>query len=192
MTNTMPRNKGFVLWFTGLSGSGKSTLSSLAAAEIQARGIHVERLDGDEIRTHLSRGLGFSREDRDENIRRIGFVARLVSRCGACAIAAAISPYRAARDEVRRTVDKFVEVYTECPLEVLAERDPKGLYKKALAGEIKHFTGLDDPYEPPMQPEVHLRTDRETPAESLAKIIARLEELGLLPLAVEVSRGLEP
>jgi adenylyl-sulfate kinase len=173
--------QGFVLWFTGLSGSGKSTLSSMVAREIEARGMHVERLDGDEIRTHLSRGLGFSREDRDENIRRIGFVARLVSRCGACAIAAAISPYRAARDEVRHTVEQFVEVYTDCPIAVLAERDPKGLYKKALAGEIKNFTGLDDPYEAPLKPEVHLHTDKETPAESLAKIIARLEDLELLP-----------
>jgi len=173
--------KGFVLWFTGLSGSGKSTLSSMVAAEIEARGLHVERLDGDEIRTHLSRGLGFSREDRDENVRRIGFVAKLVSRCGACAIAAAISPYRAARDEVRGAVDRFVEVHTDCPIDVLAQRDPKGLYKRALAGEIKHFTGLDDPYEAPFQPEVHLHTDRETPAESLAKIIATLESLELLP-----------
>lgn len=177
--------KGFVLWFTGLSGSGKSTLSSMVAREIEARGIHVERLDGDEIRTHLSRGLGFSREDRDENIRRIGFVAKLVSRSGACAIAAAISPYRAVRDEVRHTVERFVEVYTECPLAVLAARDPKGLYKKALAGAIKNFTGVDDPYEPPLAPEIHVHTDVETPGESLAKIIARLEALGLLPSAGE-------
>lgn len=173
--------KGFVLWFTGLSGSGKSTLSSLVATEVEARGLHAERLDGDEIRAHLSRGLGFSREDRDENIRRVGFVAKLVSRSGACAIAATISPYRSVRDEVRRTVETFVEVYTECPIEVLAERDPKGLYKRALAGELKNFTGVSDPYEPPLAPEIHVLTDRETPAESLAKIVARLEELGLLP-----------
>jgi sulfate adenylyltransferase/3'-phosphoadenosine 5'-phosphosulfate synthase len=173
--------KGFVLWFTGLSGSGKSTLSSLVATEIEARGLHVERLDGDEIRMHLSRGLGFSREDRDENIRRIGFVAKLVSRSGACAIAAAISPYRAVRDEVRRTVERFVEVYTECPIDVLAERDPKGLYKKALAGELKNFTGVSDPYEPPLSPEIHVHTDRETPRESLARILARLEALGMVP-----------
>jgi adenylyl-sulfate kinase len=153
----------------------------MIANEIEARGMHVERLDGDEIRLHLSRGLGFSREDRDDNIRRIGFVAKLVSRCGACAIAAAISPYRAARDEVRRTVGRFVEVYTECPIEVLAQRDPKGLYKRALAGEIKNFTGLDDPYEAPVEPEVHVHTDKETPEESLAKIIERLESLRLLP-----------
>jgi adenylyl-sulfate kinase len=172
--------KGFVLWFTGLSGSGKSTLSSLVAAEIEGRGLHVERLDGDEIRMHLSRGLGFSREDRDENIRRIGFVAKLVSRSGACAIAAAISPYRAVRDEVRRNVETFVEVYTDCPIEVLAERDPKGLYKRALAGELKNFTGVSDPYEPPLTPEIHVRTDSETPAQSLARILSRLEALGLI------------
>jgi adenylyl-sulfate kinase len=171
---------GFVLWFTGLSGSGKSTLSKRAAEEIRRRGVHTETLDGDEIRTHLSRGLGFSREDRDENIRRIGFVAKLVERCGACAIAAAISPYRAVRDEVRASVTRFVEVYVECPIAVLAERDPKGLYKRALAGELKHFTGVDDPYEPPLAPEVHLHTDRETIDESVVKIVGKLEELGLL------------
>jgi adenylyl-sulfate kinase len=173
--------KGFVLWFTGLSGSGKSTLSALVATEIEARGLHVERLDGDEIRMHLSRGLGFSREDRDENIRRIGFVAKLVSRSGACAIAAAISPYRALRDEVRQKAERFVEVYTECPIDVLAERDPKGLYKRALAGELKNFTGVSDPYEPPLAPEIHVRTDKETPAQSLATILARLEALGMIP-----------
>src|SRR5262249_2509573 len=124
---------------------------------------------------------GFSREDRDENIRRIGFVAKLVSRSGACAIAAAISPYRSVRDEVRHSVERFVEVYTDCPIAVLAERDPKGLYKKALAGAIKNCTGIDDPYEPPLSPEVHVHTDREAPAESLATIIAKLEALELLP-----------
>ena len=164
---------GFVLWFTGLSGSGKSTLSRLIADEIQRRGVHTETLDGDEIRTHLSRGLGFSREDRNENIRRIGFVAKVVERCGACAIAAAISPYRAVRDEVRASVVRFVEVYVECPISVLAER--------ALAGELKHFTGVDDPYEPPPAPEVHLHTDGETIEESVGKILGKLEELGLVP-----------
>jgi sulfate adenylyltransferase/3'-phosphoadenosine 5'-phosphosulfate synthase len=174
-------SRGFVLWFTGLSGSGKSTLTSMVAAELRRRGVHVETLDGDEIRKHLSRGLGFSRQDRDENIRRIGFVAKLVARSGACAIAAAISPYKDVRNEVRSTIDRFVEVYTECPLEVLANRDPKGLYKKALAGEIRNFTGVDDPYEAPEAPEVHLRTDLEHPEESVRKIVARLEELGLIP-----------
>jgi len=173
--------RGFVLWFTGLSGSGKSTLTSMVAAELRRRGVHVETLDGDEVRKQLSRGLGFSRQDRDENIRRIGFVAKLVGRSGACAIAAAISPYREVRNEVRRSIENFVEVYTECPIAVLAERDPKGLYKKALAGEIKNFTGVDDPYEAPEEPEVRVHTDRETPAESLEKILDRLEHLGLIP-----------
>lgn len=171
---------GFVLWFTGLSGSGKSTLAARMSAELSSRGRHVETLDGDEIRKHLSKGLGFSRQDRDENIRRIGFVAKVVERCGACAIAAAISPYRAVRDEVRRSVNRFVEIYTDCPIDVLSMRDPKGLYKRALAGEIPNFTGLTDPYEAPLTPEVHLHTDCETPEESLTKILGRLRELGLI------------
>ena len=172
---------GFVIWFTGLSGSGKSTLSSRLAVAIEQSGIHVETLDGDEIRKRLSHGLGFSHADRDENIRRIGFVAGVVERCGACAIAAAISPYREVRDEVRASVKRFVEVYTECSMSVLTERDPKGLYKKALAGEIEHFTGVSDPYEPPLHPEVHLHTDRETPEESLAIILGYLKSTGLVP-----------
>lgn len=171
---------GFILWFTGLSGSGKSTLAARMSQELERRGLHVETLDGDEIRKHLSRGLGFSREDRDENIRRIGFVAGIVERCGACAIAAAISPYRAVRDEVRHSARRFVEIYTECPIDVLSRRDPKGLYKRALAGEIQNFTGVTDPYEPPLAPEVHLHTDLETPDESVAKILQRLTELGLV------------
>lgn len=172
---------GFVVWFTGLSGSGKSTLAAMLAAELRHRGVHVESLDGDEVRTHLSKGLGFSREDRDTNVRRIGFVARLLARSGACAITAAISPYRAVRDEQRRQVERFVEVYTRCSLPVLAERDPKGLYKKALAGEIKGFTGVDDPYEAPEQAEVVVDTGVETTEESLGKILATLEALGLVP-----------
>lgn len=171
---------GFVLWFTGLSGSGKSTLARLVAAELERRGIHAELLDGDEIRTHLSRGLGFSREDRDENIRRIGFVARVVERCGACAIAATISPYRAMRREMRNGANRFVEVFVDCPVEVLAQRDPKGLYQRALAGELRGFTGVDDPYEEPLAPEVHLFTDREAVSESFSKILGKLEELSLL------------
>jgi adenylyl-sulfate kinase len=177
----MHLSRGFVVWFTGLSGSGKSTLSRMLLTELEERGIHVELLDGDEVRSSLSKGLGFSREDRDENIRRIGFVAKLVERCGACAIAAAISPYRAVREEIRRSLTNFVEVYTECPLAVLAERDPKGLYKRALAGELKNFTGVTDPYEAPDAPAVHLRTDRETRAESLAKVLDELKALGLVP-----------
>jgi adenylyl-sulfate kinase len=173
--------RGFVLWFTGLSGAGKSTLSALVADELRRRGVHVEVLDGDEVRTHLSKGLGFSKEDRDTNIRRIGFVAKLLARAGACAITAAISPYKAIRDEQRAQIERFVEVYCACPIDALAARDPKGLYKKALAGEIAHFTGIDDPYEPPDAPEVTLFTDRESKDESLAKILGKLEELGYVP-----------
>jgi sulfate adenylyltransferase/3'-phosphoadenosine 5'-phosphosulfate synthase len=169
---------GFVVWFTGLSGSGKSTLAAMLSAELRARGVHVEVLDGDEVRTHLSKGLTFSREDRDTNVRRIGYVAKLVARSGACAMTAAISPYRDVRDELRAQIGSFVEVYCECSIPALSERDPKGLYKKALAGEIKHFTGVDDPYEAPESPEVVVHTDRETKEESLARILARLEELG--------------
>lgn len=171
---------GFVLWFTGLSGAGKSTMSALVAEELRRRNVHVEVLDGDEVRTHLSKGLTFSKEDRDTNVRRIGFVAKLLARAGACAITAAISPYRDVRDEQRAQIDRFVEVYCSCPIDALAARDPKGLYKKALAGEIAHFTGIDDPYEPPLSPEVTLFTDRESKAESLAKILAKLESLGYI------------
>ncbi len=179
----MASTEGFVVWFTGLSGSGKSTLAAMLAAELPRRGVHVESLDGDVVRTHLSKGLGFSREDRDTNIRRIGFVARLVARAGACAITAAISPYRSIRDEQRRATERFCEVYCECPIEVLQRRDVKGLYARALAGEIKGFTGVDDPYEPPLSPEVVVRTDRESPRESLARIVGKLEDLGVLPRA---------
>src|SRR5262245_3393469 len=177
---TMP---GFVVWFTGLSGSGKSTLSGLLAEELRRRGVHVEVLDGDEVRTHLSKGLGLSKEDRDTNIRRIGFVAKLLARAGACAITAAISPYKAVRDEQRAQIERFVEVYCACPIDALAARDPKGLYKRALAGEIAHFTGITDPYEPPDAPEVTVFTDRETKAESIAKILTKLEQLGYIQAA---------
>lgn len=169
---------GFVVWFTGLSGAGKSTLAALLASALRGRGVHVEVLDGDEVRTHLSKGLTFSREDRDTNIRRIGFVAKLLARSGACAITAAISPFRAIRDEQRTQIDRFVEVYCCSSIEALAARDPKGLYRKALAGEIKGFTGIDDPYEEPLAPEVVVYTDRETKEESLSKILAMLEQLG--------------
>src|SRR5262245_28210775 len=162
---------GFVVWFTGLSGAGKSTLAAMLSAELRARGVHVEVLDGDEVRTHLSKGLGFSREDRDTNIRRIGFVAKLIARAGACAMTAAISPYRSVRDEQRAQIGRFVEVYCRCDIPVLAERDPKGLYKKALAGEIKHFTGVDDPYEPPLSPEVTVDTGVEPKEASLSRIL---------------------
>ena len=172
--------KGFTIWFTGLSGAGKSTLANLLEPELKARGCKVEILDGDVIRTNLSKGLGFSKEDRDTNIRRIGFVCNLLARNDVIAVAAAISPYRDVRDELRREMQNFVEVFVECPIDVLAERDVKGLYKKALAGEIKNFTGIDDPYEPPINPEVTVHSDLETPEQSLTKILAKLEELELL------------
>src|SRR6266567_3674727 len=163
--------RGFVVWFTGLSGSGKSTLAAMLAGEIAHRGVHVEMLDGDEVRTHLSKGLGFSKEDRDTNIRRIGFVAKLVARTGSCAITAAISPYREIRDEQRRAAGgRFCEVYCECPIDALSARDAKGLYKKALAGEIKNFTGVDDPYEAPENPELRIDTLVQTPEESLQAV----------------------
>ncbi|HEY4687865.1 MAG TPA: adenylyl-sulfate kinase [Anaerolineae bacterium] len=175
---------GFTIWFTGLSGAGKSTLSSLVEKELRRRGGKVEVLDGDVVRTHLSKGLGFSKEDRDTNIRRIGWVCEVLSRNGVSAIAAAISPYRDIRDEIRARIPHFVEVYVHAPIEVLAERDVKGLYKKALAGEIKNFTGVDDPYEPPLHPEVTCYSDgRETPEQSAAKVIAKLEEMRLIPKA---------
>jgi adenylyl-sulfate kinase len=173
-------SKGFTIWLTGLSGAGKSTLSALLEQQLRARGHKVEVLDGDVVRTHLSKGLGFSKEDRDTNIRRIGWVCQVLSRNGVVAIAAAISPYRAVRDEVRAMIGEFVEVYVECPLPVLIERDTKGLYKKALAGEIGQFTGVSDPYEQPLAAEVTVYSDRETPEQSAARILERLAELGYL------------
>ncbi len=173
--------KGFTIWFTGLSGAGKSTISALVERQLRERGLSVELLDGDVVRTHLSKGLGFSKEDRDTNIRRIGWVCEVLNRHGAVAIAAAISPYREVREEVRARIGRFVEVYVSCPIDTLAARDVKGLYKKALAGEISNFTGISDPYEPPLAPEVTCHTDgSETPEQSAAKVIARLEELGYL------------
>ncbi len=174
--------KGFTLWFTGLPSSGKSTLARRVEEVLLERGMNVEVLDGDEVRENLSKGLGFSKEDRDTNIRRIGFVAKLLSRNGVVAITAAISPYRDVRDEMRRAIGRFVEVYVQCPIDVLKERDVKGLYKKALGGEIKHFTGVDDPYEAPTRAEIVIESDRETVDESLAKIVRTLEVLGMIPL----------
>src|SRR6266446_2940761 len=168
-------HKGFVLWFTGLSGAGKSTISGIVEARLRAAGAKVELLDGDVVRTHLSKGLGFSKEDRDINIRRIGFVSELLSRHGVIVIVAAISPYRDVREEVRSTIPHFVEVYVECPLEVLAERDVKGLYKKALAGEIRHFTGISHPYEPPLAPEILVNSSSQTPEQSAYQSCATLE-----------------
>jgi len=175
-------HKGFTLWFTGMSGAGKSTISGLLEQRLRDAGAKVEVLDGDVVRTHLSRGLGFSKEDRDENIRRIGFVCELLSRHGVIAIAAAISPYRAVREELLARIANFVEVYVECPVEVLAQRDVKGLYKKAMAGEIGNFTGISDPYEPPLAPEITIHSSRETPQESVDRIWATLERLGLVSI----------
>jgi adenylylsulfate kinase len=172
--------KGFTLWFTGLSGSGKSTIAERVALKLERKGLPVEILDGDVVRTHLSKGLGFSREDRDENIKRVGFVCQILARNGVAAIASVISPYREAREHNRQKIKNFVEVYTRCPVEVCAERDLKGLYQKAQAGEIKGFTGVDDPYEPPLNPEVICKTDVESVEESVEKVIHKLEELGYL------------
>lgn len=181
----MGSHRGFVLWFTGLSGSGKSTLSERIWSEFRSRGYRVELLDGDEVRTHLSKGLGFSKEDRDTNIRRIGWVARILARNGVIAITAAISPYAQIRDQIRCDVVNeagagFVEIFTSAPLEALVERDVKGLYKKALAGEIQNFTGVSDPYEAPRSPEVTVFTSTETVEESTAKILKYLTETGLI------------
>ncbi|HEY9847385.1 MAG TPA: adenylyl-sulfate kinase [Candidatus Caenarcaniphilales bacterium] len=174
-------NKGVTLWFTGLSGSGKSTLSKAVEAQLRARGCPVEVLDGDIVRTNLSKGLSFSKEDRDINIRRIGFVANLLSRNGVVAITAAISPYRAVRDEIRKMSENFIEVYVNAPLSVCEARDVKGMYAQARAGMIKDFTGIDDPYEEPLNPEIVCYTAEESIEESVAKIIAELERRNSLP-----------
>jgi len=177
-------SKGTVIWLTGLSGAGKTTLASLLKNELTAAGHRVETLDGDEVRENLSRGLGFSKEDRDTNVRRIGFVARLLARNGVIVLASAISPYRQSRDDVRQSVESdaanFVEVFVRAPLAVLVERDVKGLYKKALAGEIKNFTGVSDPYEAPLAPDVTVNSSVETVEESAARILDHLLETGAL------------
>ena len=177
----MSAGTGFTLWLTGLSGAGKSTLAVGVAEVLVSRGYRVEILDGDEIRKNLSKGLTFSKGDRDANVRRIGYVARLLSRNGIVAIAAAISPYRETRDEIRREHEAtFVEVFVDCSIEELIRRNRKGLYTKALSGEIKNFSGVSDPYEPPLAPEATVRTDREQIEESVAKILACLEQRALL------------
>lgn len=172
---------GFTVWFTGLPSSGKSTLARMLEPVIEQRGLKVNVFDGDEVRENLSKGLGFSKEDRDTNIRRIAYVAGLVSRHGGVAITCAISPYQEIRKEARRNIGRFVEVFVHCPVETCIERDVKGLYKKALSGEIKNFTGVSDPYEDPVAPEVVVDTHLESPEESLAKIVGTLEKLGYLP-----------
>jgi adenylylsulfate kinase len=178
----MAPEQGFTLWFTGLSGAGKTTISELVVEELQARGSAIEVLDGDVVRQNLSKGLGFSKEDRDTNIRRVAFVADLLSRNGVPVITAAISPYREIRDEARQQMDgRFIEAYVKASVEECERRDVKGLYAKARAGEIKGFTGVSDPYEPPESPELVLETEQQTPEESAGQIIAFLEERGLIP-----------
>ena len=175
---------GFCLWFTGLSGSGKSTITTHLVKELRKRGSKLEVLDGDIVRQNLSKGLGFSKEDRDTNIRRIAFVADLLSRNGVPVITAAISPYKEIRDEARQLMgDRFVEVYVEASVDTCAERDVKGLYAKAFSGEIKEFTGVSDPYEAPENPEFVCHTESESPEESAEKLLAYLEERGLIPAA---------
>ena len=168
-------DNGFVLWLTGLSGAGKSTIANAVAPSLAERGHRVEVLDGDEVRTNLCQGLGFSHEDRDTNIARIGYVAGKLAKHGVAVVVAAISPYREARDKVRASVDNFVEVHVAAPVSTCAERDVKGLYAKALAGEIKNFTGVSDPYETPLAPEITLHTERETVEESVDQVLAWLE-----------------
>ena len=181
---------GFVLWFTGLSAAGKTTVGSLVARELEARGHTVEVLDGDVVRTHLSQGLGYSKEDRDTNIRRIGWVSSRLARAGAAVVVSAISPYEEARRRARALVEEhapFVEIHVATPLEVCAERDPKGLYAKARAGELENFTGVSDPYEEPVHPELRLDTAGREPAESAASVLARLEELEVIAVRDAVS-----
>jgi adenylyl-sulfate kinase len=187
------RGGGFTLWFTGLSGSGKSTIAHLVGPELDRRGLIVEYLDGDTVRTHLSKGLGFSKEDRDAHIQRVGWVASRLTRHGAAVIAAAISPYEETRQAARAMVEEFgpfVEVYVKASVDECARRDVKGLYEKAFAGEIKGFTGVDDPYEPPSDPELVVDTEINDPEKSAALIVAKLEELGLVPAQV-MSRRLD-
>lgn len=171
---------GFTLWFTGLSGAGKSTIANILEKKIKDLGLKIEILDGDIVRTHLSKGLGFSKEDRDTNIRRIGYVASLLSRNGVIVITAAISPYRSVRDEVREMHENFIEVYAKCPLEIAEKRDVKGLYKKARTGEIPQFTGISDPYEEPHSPEIIVETNKEIPEGSADKILRWLKENGFI------------
>jgi adenylylsulfate kinase len=173
---------GVTVWFTGLSGAGKTTISRAVEKELKSYDYKVEILDGDIVRQNLTRGLGFSKEDRDENIRRVGFVANLLTRNQVIVLVSVISPYREIRQEVRKQIGNFVEVYVNAPLEVCEQRDVKGLYKKARAGEIKNFTGINDPYEPPLNPEVECRTDLESLEECVYKVLTKLRELGCLSL----------
>jgi adenylyl-sulfate kinase len=173
---------GYVLWMTGLSGAGKTTIALLLEEELQSRGCRFERLDGDVVRESLTRDLGFTKEDRDKNIERVSFVARLLSRNGVGCVCSFISPYQAVRDQVRDSTTNFIEVFIDAPLDVVMSRDVKGLYQKAIAGEIPNFTGISDPFEAPQNPEIHIHTDQETPAESTQRILAYLEEAGFIPV----------
>jgi adenylyl-sulfate kinase len=177
--------KGVTVWFTGLSGAGKTALALRLEEELRKRSLKVERLDGDIVRQSLTRDLGFSKEDRDKNIERVTFVAKLLTRNGVAVLCSFISPYRQVRARSREEIGSFVEVYCHAALETLIERDVKGLYRKAMAGEIENFTGISDPYEPPEEPEVTIDSGAETLEESLSKILSRLEELGYVPLLEE-------
>ncbi len=177
-------HRGVTVWFTGLSGAGKTTITTEIEKQLRARECKLEILDGDIVRENLSKGLTFSKEDRDINVRRIGFVAHLLTRNGVIVLVSAISPYRAIREEVREMVGDFVEVFVNAPLNVCEDRDVKGLYKRARAGEIKKFTGINDPYEPPANPEVECRTDLEELSESVDKVLGKLEELGYIEAKV--------
>lgn len=179
--------EGFTVWLTGLSGAGKSTIAEMLHWKLQERLLPCEMLDGDIIRENLSKGLSFSRKDRDINVMRIGFVAELLSRNGVAVIVSAISPYNNARNRVRQKIKNFIEVYVKCPIEECERRDVKGLYKKARTGIIKSFTGIDDPYEEPLQPEVTCFTDRETVAGSVEKILQYLELAECIPSAIKIS-----
>ncbi|HEY9815544.1 MAG TPA: adenylyl-sulfate kinase [Candidatus Obscuribacterales bacterium] len=172
--------RGVTVWFTGLSGAGKTTIRMAVEEKLRAQNYALEILDGDIVRENLTKGLGFSKEDRDENIRRIGFVSHLLTRNGVIVLVSAISPYRDIRDEVRQKIGDFVEIFVNAPLEVCEDRDVKGLYKRARAGEIKQFTGIDDPYEAPLKPDIECRTDLETLEESTEKVLAGLKSLGYL------------
>ncbi len=190
---TKGRNSlGFTVWFTGLPCSGKTTLANLLGGVLRAQGRSVTVLDGDEVRKRLSRGLGFSKEDRDENIRRIAYVARLLTEAGTVAIISAVSPYGSAREEARKEIQGFVEVYLRCPVEICIRRDIKGMYQKALRGEIANFTGISDPYEEPHAPEVVIDTDRQTPQEGVSHLLRRLTELGWLSTDASIKTGTQP
>ena len=177
---------GYVLWMTGLSGAGKTTIALLLEQELKARGCKFERLDGDVVRESLTRDLGFSKEDRDKNIERVSFVAKLLSRNGVGCVCSFISPYQAVRDMVRANTTNFIEVFIDAPLNVVIDRDVKGMYKKAIAGEIPNFTGISDPFEAPAQPEIHIHTDRETPAESAQRILTYLEKQNFIPVGESI------